>query len=521
MPVRVAADDPLSILLTPPMNETKEQAAMRLAKEAEALRISNEIDRRIQVERDALKNENVLKMLLLGQSESGKSTTLKNIQRIQAPDAWQAERNAWRTVIYLNLVRAVNQILDALAAEVAAATTVVSSPRSEALSMSPRSAASDDEDFDFSISDSWPPSPPMAASQPLSGLSERYAALRLQFSPLRRVEDDLKMALGAAAEDLSDMSSSSNHGMVATPFDIASVRSSSESQCRKQKEFFVRSHSAWKSTVNQPRPDSPKRGTIASDSADVISMFRADIRALWRDDVVRQVLHRQRVILDDSAEYFLRHVDRVASRAYEPTDDDVVRARLRTLGVQEYRIPFTSAGIKTTPATRGLFGKEWRIYDVGGARSMRAAWLPYFDDAHAILFLAPISCFNERLSEDRSVNRLKDSFQLWKSIVGSKILAKCIIILFLNKCDLLDKKLRNGVKVNKFIPRYGDRENTMPVFGRYLRDKFKDYMNEYSPEPRPFYGYLTSVVDTKATSATLVSIQDGILQSHLGKGLML
>jgi hypothetical protein len=31
---------------------------------------------------------------------------------------------------------------------------------------------------------------------------------------------------------------------------------------------------------------------------------------------------------------------RIAHRGYEPTDDDVVRARLRTMGVQEYRFLF-------------------------------------------------------------------------------------------------------------------------------------------------------------------------------------
>jgi guanine nucleotide-binding protein subunit alpha len=26
-------------------------------------------------------------------------------------------------------------------------------------------------------------------------------------------------------------------------------------------------------------------------------------------------------------------------------------------------------------------GVEWRIYDVGGARNQRQAWIPYFDDS--------------------------------------------------------------------------------------------------------------------------------------------
>lgn len=72
MPVRVPTDDPISLLLSPPPNETTEEAALRIAKEAEARRVSDEIDRKLQAERDALKNQNVLKMLLLGQSESGK-----------------------------------------------------------------------------------------------------------------------------------------------------------------------------------------------------------------------------------------------------------------------------------------------------------------------------------------------------------------------------------------------------------------------------------------------------------------
>jgi len=34
---------------------------------------------------------------------------------------------------------------------------------------------------------------------------------------------------------------------------------------------------------------------------------------------------------------FLNDIGRIGRRDYEPSDDDVIRARLRTLGVQEYR----------------------------------------------------------------------------------------------------------------------------------------------------------------------------------------
>lgn len=52
--------------------------------------------------------------------------------------------------------------------------------------------------------------------------------------------------------------------------------------------------------------------------------------------------------------------------------EDVLKARLKTVGVVEH--PFTiSMG-----TMRGA--SNWTIYDVGGARSQRHAWAPYFQD---------------------------------------------------------------------------------------------------------------------------------------------
>lgn len=91
--------------------------------------------------------------------------------------------------------------------------------------------------------------------------------------------------------------------------------------------------------------------------------------------------------------------------------------------------------------------------------SQRNAWLPYFDHVNAIIFLAPISCFDERLQEDPRVNRLEDSFILWKAICSSKLLSRTTLIIFLNKVDILENKIANGVMVNQFLPSYGDRPN--------------------------------------------------------------
>jgi len=65
-------NDPFSDFMKPPKGETESDRAIRLAREAEEQRVSNAIDEEINAARAALKKEKVVKVLLLGQSESGK-----------------------------------------------------------------------------------------------------------------------------------------------------------------------------------------------------------------------------------------------------------------------------------------------------------------------------------------------------------------------------------------------------------------------------------------------------------------
>lgn len=43
-----------------------------------------------------------------------------------------------------------------------------------------------------------------------------------------------------------------------------------------------------------------------------------------------------RILVDRRLDSFLNDIERIATKDYEPSDNDVIRARLRTLGVQEY-----------------------------------------------------------------------------------------------------------------------------------------------------------------------------------------
>jgi guanine nucleotide-binding protein alpha-1 subunit len=73
MGIMFDANDPLSVAMAPPPGETPEERAQREKSEADAQRVSDSIDEDIKKSRIALKKaKNVVRVLLLGQSESGR-----------------------------------------------------------------------------------------------------------------------------------------------------------------------------------------------------------------------------------------------------------------------------------------------------------------------------------------------------------------------------------------------------------------------------------------------------------------
>ena len=101
---------------------------------------------------------------------------------------------------------------------------------------------------------------------------------------------------------------------------------------------------------------------------------------LWHDPAVREILRRRKIRLEESSglsvsflskkskltppRSFLDDIERVTSLRFLPSDDDVLKARLKTVGVSEYKFEIELGAGRDT-------GTEWRIVDVGGSRSQR------------------------------------------------------------------------------------------------------------------------------------------------------
>ncbi|TFY67101.1 hypothetical protein EVJ58_g1830 [Rhodofomes roseus] len=499
--------DPLDVALRPPEDENEEDRSARLSAEEDARKVSEMIDEELKAqERAEKRGPKPIKVLLLGElvvdhlSEVAEPSDMKVKVNQASIVAFRAERASWRAVIHLNVVRSIHIILEAMAE----AQNAQAQPSTPTGGHPSRSRTPSD-----SSTRVYPP------------LTAEHLKLKMRLSPLLQVEQALIRKLtppGSAEFEATHLAQASNVSYL---------------ERIRQKEVAVNSLFAWKGVFGRLLSDS--RDADSGDgidwndpqaSSEVVSLTIAllmrqwqdpgriihacgeDMIRLWNDETIRSLLQIQGIRLEDRPGFFLDSLERVTSPRYVPTDEDILRARLKTLGITEYRFSIKEG----TYIGRDYAGLEdirrWRTQII-------AAWAPYFDDMNAILFLAPISCFDQTLEEDPTVNRLEDSVVLWKTIVSNPLLAKTSIVLFLNKVDIFKAKLEAGIKLSKYIVSYGNRTNDFDSTSIYLKRKFAQIHKERSPEPRMFYCHFTTVTDTKSTQHILADVQDTVVVRSL------
>jgi len=231
-------------------------------------------------------------------------------------------------------------------------------------------------------------------------------------------------------------------------------------------------------------------GTLTTDMA-------ADIKALWADSAIRQSYARQNEFqLNDSAQYYFEHVERLASKEYVPNEQDVLRSRAKTTGIIE-----TEFTLEKT---------KFRMVDVGGQRSERKKWMHCFQDVTAVIFCVALSEYDLKLYEDDQTNRMHESLKLFKEICNSKWFTETSVILFLNKKDLFAEKIRR-VDLRITFPEYNGGlhyENAVT----FIKDKF---LAQNENPKKHCYVHTTCATDTDNVQVVFNAVKDIVLQKIL------
>jgi len=221
------------------------------------------------------------------------------------------------------------------------------------------------------------------------------------------------------------------------------------------------------------------------------------IKSLWADQAVLECFGRSREYqLNDSAKYYFDSIDRISRSDYLPTDQDVLRSRVKTTGITE---------------TTFLIGElTYRMFDVGGQRSERKKWIHCFENVTAIVFLVAISEYDQLLLEDETVNRMQEALTLFDSICNSRWFVKTSIILFLNKIDRFREKLPIS-PMNKYFPEFEGGDNYEAACD-YILNRFVS-LNQ--SEVKQIYTHFTCATDTEQIKFVMAAVNDIIIHTNL------
>ncbi|XP_076448096.1 guanine nucleotide-binding protein G(i) subunit alpha-like [Babylonia areolata] len=235
-----------------------------------------------------------------------------------------------------------------------------------------------------------------------------------------------------------------------------------------------------------------------ADEGEMSPELASIMKRLWKDSGVQDCFGRAREYqLNDSAEYYLNALDRITAPSYVPTEQDVLRTRVKTTGIVETHFTFKDL--------------HFKMFDVGGQRSERKKWIHCFEGVTAIIFIVAMSEYDLTLAEDQEMNRMIESMKLFDSICNNKWFTDTSIILFLNKKDLFEEKIKKSPLTICFPEFEG--ANTNEEAAAYIQLQFETLNKK--KESKEIYTHFTCATDTNNVQFVFDAVTDVIIKNNL------
>nr|XP_036850287.1 guanine nucleotide-binding protein G(t) subunit alpha-1 isoform X1 [Manis javanica] len=194
---------------------------------------------------------------------------------------------------------------------------------------------------------------------------------------------------------------------------------------------------------------------------------------------------------------YLSDLERLVTPGYVPTEQDVLRSRVKTTGIIETQFSFKDL--------------NFRMFDVGGQRSERKKWIHCFEGVTCIIFIAALSAYDMVLVEDDEVNRMHESLHLFNSICNHRYFATTSIVLFLNKKDVFFEKIKKA-HLSICFPDY-DGPNTYEDAGNYIKVQFLEL--NMRRDVKEIYSHMTCATDTQNVKFVFDAVTDIIIKENL------
>lgn len=224
------------------------------------------------------------------------------------------------------------------------------------------------------------------------------------------------------------------------------------------------------------------------------------IGALWSDPGIKAVWDRRSEFqIVDSVKYYFDKIDQIKNPGFLPDKDDILYSRVRTSGI--------------VTESYDIEGTVFEMYDVGGQRNERKKWIHCFEGVTAIIFVAALSEYDQKLFEDASQNRMVEAIDLFGDIINNKFFERSSIILFLNKKDLFETKVKLvSISDSEPFSDYNGPRGDYDAGVKYFLEKF---LERNKSADRQIYHHTTCATDTKNVRIVFDSCKDIILRENL------
>ncbi|QLQ80102.1 hypothetical protein HG537_0D01020 [Torulaspora globosa] len=421
-------------------------------------RANDSIERSMQLEKHKSKNE--IKLLLLGAGESGKSTVLKQLQLLHKGGFTHQERLRYTQVIWADAIQSM-KILVIQARKLGIVLDCDDPVRNPELFECKRVLlkAKALEFIDAGVA---------GGSEFLSDYVLKYSE---RYESKRRVQST-GVARAFEPEDAA--------GPAGSTLDLREISQNLEDGAADG--MFIK---------EQPQPQRECSNEQIAHA----------MQQLWRKDRgIRQCYARSNEFqLEGSAGYYFDHLENFARPDYVCSDEDILKGRIKTTGITESEFTIGSS--------------KFRVLDAGGQRSERKKWIHCFEGITAVLFVLAMSEYDQMLFEDERVNRMHESIMLFDTLVNSKWFRDTPFILFLNKMDIFEEKVKR-MPIRKYFPDFQGRVGDVEAGIQYFENIFLS-LNRNSN--KPIYVKRTCATDTETMKFVLTAVTDLITQQNLKK----
>ena len=228
------------------------------------------------------------------------------------------------------------------------------------------------------------------------------------------------------------------------------------------------------------------------------------LKHLWADPAIQEAFkHADETSIPDHMTYFFEKIEELIADDYIPSNEDVLKARIRTVGIDAI--------------TFDLEGAMIRIFDVGGQKSERSKWENVMEQVEGVIYCVSFADFDRMMFEDSNTSRIRDALNIFQSLTHRERFLTAPFFLVCNKFDVFKRKVETTDAFIKTFPEFQGDEHNAEACAEYLINQFLEVAKPLSDD-RPIVPFKIVALNCDEVVTTATEICKFISEKYFAAG---